>query len=147
MKPEKSNRPFGHDMLVAHRIMENAFRAVRHDMWVANQSREFYHVPYGTKCCTPFLSCYPHSIPTGLVVPIKPASSLRDYERITLGTGIDQYYQCEVKPHLPYSSMDRSKDKTGYEINFTNNFTHTNYSAVSKKSPETCWNWRGRVRC
>ncbi|NCA77686.1 MAG: hypothetical protein EOM90_15240 [Alphaproteobacteria bacterium] len=31
----------------------------------------------------------------------KPDSSLRDYERIPLGTNIDEYYQREVKPHLP----------------------------------------------
>jgi type I restriction enzyme M protein len=48
--------------------------------------------------------------------------SLRDYELIPLGTDIDQYYQREVKPHLPNSWMDRSKDKTGYEINFTKYF-------------------------
>jgi len=51
-----------------------------------------------------------------------PDSSLRDYECIPMGADIDQYYQREVKPHLPNSWMDRSKDKTGYEINFTKYF-------------------------
>ena len=35
---------------------------------------------------------------------------------------IDQYYEREVQPHLPDSWMDRSKDKVGYEINFTKYF-------------------------
>jgi len=47
---------------------------------------------------------------------------LRDYERIPMGTNIDQYYQREVKPHLPGIWTDRSKNKTGYEINFTKYF-------------------------
>lgn len=41
----------------------------------------------------------------------KPDSSLRDYERIPLGTNIDEYYQREVKPHLPSSWMIRGNDK------------------------------------
>jgi type I restriction enzyme M protein len=52
----------------------------------------------------------------------KPDGSLRDFERIPLGVDIDEYYQREVKPHLPHSWMDRSKDKIGYEINFTKYF-------------------------
>ena len=35
---------------------------------------------------------------------------------------IDQYFEREVQPHLPDSWMDRSKDKIGYEINFTKYF-------------------------
>ena len=53
---------------------------------------------------------------------IKPNSELRDYERIPLGEDIDEYYKREVLPHLPNSWMDRSKDKVGYEINFTKYF-------------------------
>jgi len=52
----------------------------------------------------------------------KPDTSLRDYERIPLDMDIESYYEKEVKPHLPDSWMDRSKDKTGYEINFTKYF-------------------------
>lgn len=52
----------------------------------------------------------------------KPDSKLRDYERIPLLENIDEYYQREVKPHLPDSYMDRSKDSVGYEINFTKYF-------------------------
>jgi type I restriction enzyme M protein len=52
----------------------------------------------------------------------KTDSSLRDYERVPLGADIDEYYEKEVKPHLPNSWMDRTKDKVGYEINFTKYF-------------------------
>ena len=53
---------------------------------------------------------------------IKTDSSLRDNERIPLGTDIEEYFEKEVKPHLPESWMDRSKDSVGYEINFTKYF-------------------------
>jgi len=52
----------------------------------------------------------------------KPDTSKRDYERIPLPENIDDYYQREVKPHLPDSWMDRDKDNVGYEINFTKYF-------------------------
>lgn len=52
----------------------------------------------------------------------KPDTSKRDYERISLSESIEDYYDREVKPHLPGSWMDRSKDKIGYEINFTKYF-------------------------
>lgn len=52
----------------------------------------------------------------------KPNSSLRDTERIPLGTDIEDYFNNEVKPHLPNSWMDRTKDSVGYEINFTKYF-------------------------
>ena len=52
----------------------------------------------------------------------KSDGSLRDFERIPLGVDIDEYYEREVKPHLPNSWMDRTKDKVGYEINFTKYF-------------------------
>ena len=53
---------------------------------------------------------------------IKTDGSLRDNERSPLGTDIDEYFEREVKPHLPESWMDRSKDSVGYEINFTKYF-------------------------
>ena len=53
---------------------------------------------------------------------VKPDTKLRDYERIPLGVSIDEYFEKEVKPHLPESWMDRSKDSVGYEINFTKYF-------------------------
>ena len=49
-------------------------------------------------------------------------TSKRDSERVPLSDSIDDYYDREVKPHLPDSWMDRSKDKVGYEINFTKYF-------------------------
>jgi type I restriction enzyme M protein len=53
---------------------------------------------------------------------IKPDGSLRDNERIPLNVDIDEYFKKEVKPHIPESWMDRSKDSVGYEINFTKYF-------------------------
>ncbi len=52
----------------------------------------------------------------------KPDTALRDYERVPLTEEIDDYYQREVKPHLPDSWLDRKKDKVGYEINFNRYF-------------------------
>ncbi len=52
----------------------------------------------------------------------KPDTKLRDYERVPLTENVDDYYQREVKPHLPDSWMDRKKDKVGYEINFNKYF-------------------------
>ena len=52
----------------------------------------------------------------------KPNTKKRDYERVPLEQDIDDYYEREVKPHLPNSWMDRKKDKVGYEINFTKYF-------------------------
>tara|TARA_Y100000590_G_scaffold463025_1_gene628694 strand:+ start:3927 stop:5657 length:1731 start_codon:yes stop_codon:yes gene_type:complete len=46
----------------------------------------------------------------------------RDHERIPLSENIDEYFDREVKPHLPDAWMDRSKDVIGYEINFTKYF-------------------------
>ena len=52
----------------------------------------------------------------------KPDSKKRDYERVPLTEDVDDYFEREVKPHLPDSWMNRSKDKVGYEINFTKYF-------------------------
>jgi len=52
----------------------------------------------------------------------KPDASKRDSERVPLSESIDEYYDREVRPHIPNSWMDRSKDKIGYEINFTKYF-------------------------
>lgn len=52
----------------------------------------------------------------------KPDANKRDYERVPLMDDIEEFYQQEVKPHLPNSWMDRTKDKVGYEINFTKDF-------------------------
>ena len=52
----------------------------------------------------------------------KPDSSKRDTERVPLSDSIDDYYEREVRSHLSDSWMDRTKDKVGYEINFTKYF-------------------------
>ena len=52
----------------------------------------------------------------------KPDASKRDTERVPLSESIEDYYDREVRPHLSDSWMDRSKDKVGYEINFTKYF-------------------------
>lgn len=49
-------------------------------------------------------------------------SSLRDEERIPLKTEIHAYFVREVLPYAPDAWMDRSKDKVGYEISFTECF-------------------------
>lgn len=53
---------------------------------------------------------------------LKLDSSKRDNERVPLSEDIDEYYNREVKPYLPDSWMDRSKDKIGYEIKFVKYF-------------------------
>ena len=52
----------------------------------------------------------------------KPDTKLRDHERVPLTEDIEDYYQREVKPHVPDSWIDRKKDKVGYEINFNRYF-------------------------
>ena len=52
----------------------------------------------------------------------KPDVSKRDYERIPLSEDVDKYLNNEVKPYLKNFWTDRSKDKIGYEINFTKYF-------------------------
>jgi len=65
----------------------------------------------------------------------KPDSNLRDYENIPflrevkengkiklVPQTIDEYFEREVKPHLPYAWIDHKKTKVGYEINFTKYF-------------------------
>ena len=52
----------------------------------------------------------------------KPDISKRDTERVPLSDSIEAHYEREVVPHVSDSWMDRSKDKVGYEINFTKYF-------------------------
>lgn len=62
----------------------------------------------------------------------KPDSSLRDYENIPflkkdahgslIPQTIEEYFEAQVKPHLPEAWIDHSKTKIGYEINFTKYF-------------------------
>ena len=52
----------------------------------------------------------------------KADSKLRDYESIPLSESVEEYFEREVRPHLPDAWMERKKDKVGYEINFTKYF-------------------------
>ena len=54
--------------------------------------------------------------------PKKPASSLREFEKVPLKENIETYFQREVLPHVPDAWMDRNRDKVGYEISFTKYF-------------------------
>ncbi len=49
-------------------------------------------------------------------------ADLRDFENVPLTEDVDEYFEREVKPHVPDAWMDRSKDKVGYEINFNRYF-------------------------
>ena len=62
----------------------------------------------------------------------KVDSAKRDYERVPLGQDINRYFETEVSPHVPKAWMDRSKDKIGYEINFTKYF----YKFTELRSPK-----------
>ena len=52
----------------------------------------------------------------------KPNSKLRDNERVPLSDNIEEYFNREVKPHLPTSWINTEKNSVGYEINFTKYF-------------------------
>jgi len=52
----------------------------------------------------------------------KPDPKLRDTEKIPLKKDVDEYFTEEVLKYYNNAWMDRKKDKTGYEINFTQNF-------------------------
>lgn len=52
----------------------------------------------------------------------QPDSNLRDSEKIPLNQDIEKYFKKEVIPYYSDAWMDRSKDKIGYEINFTKYF-------------------------
>lgn len=52
----------------------------------------------------------------------KVDGSKRDKENIHLSEDIEEYFEREVKPHLPDAWIDFSKTRIGYEINFTSYF-------------------------
>lgn len=52
----------------------------------------------------------------------EPDADLRDCENVPLTDNIEAYFKREVLPHVPDAWMDRSKDRVGYEINFTKEF-------------------------
>ena len=53
---------------------------------------------------------------------IEPDADLRDYEHVPLKESIADYFEREVKPHVPDAWIDESKTKVGYEIPFTRFF-------------------------
>ncbi|MCX6750269.1 MAG: N-6 DNA methylase [Candidatus Pacearchaeota archaeon] len=61
-----------------------------------------------------------------------PDSNLRDFEKVPLKESIEEYFKKEVKPYYSDAWMDRTKDKIGYEINFTKYF----YKYVAPRLPE-----------
>ena len=63
---------------------------------------------------------------------LKPDLTKRDHERVPLSDDINEYFDREVNPHLENSWMDRTKDKVGYEINFSKYF----YKFSIQRSPE-----------
>lgn len=52
----------------------------------------------------------------------EPDRALRDTEIVPFERDIDEYFDNEVKPHVPDAWIDRSKTKVGYEIPFTRLF-------------------------
>ena len=52
----------------------------------------------------------------------KPDSKKRDNGRVPLTDSVEEYFEREVKPHLPDAWLNRVKDKVGYEINFSKYF-------------------------
>jgi type I restriction enzyme M protein len=52
----------------------------------------------------------------------EPDPDLRDYENVPLLEKIEDYFEREVKPHVPDAWIDHDKTKKGYEIPFTRQF-------------------------
>ena len=53
---------------------------------------------------------------------IEPDTQLRDTELVPLKESIDDYFEREVKPHVPDAWIDESKTKVGYEIPLNREF-------------------------
>ena len=52
----------------------------------------------------------------------EPDPDLRDTENVPLKEDIHEYFEREIKPHVPDAWIDESKTKIGYEIPFTRHF-------------------------
>ncbi|MDK2801096.1 MAG: type restriction enzyme protein [Clostridiales bacterium] len=52
----------------------------------------------------------------------EPDPDLRDTENVPLKENIHEYFEREVKPHVPDAWIDETKTKIGYEIPFTRHF-------------------------
>ncbi len=52
----------------------------------------------------------------------EPDPGLRDYENVPLKEDVSEYFEREVRPHVPDAWIDKSKTVKGYEISFTRYF-------------------------
>ncbi len=52
----------------------------------------------------------------------EPDPELRDYENVPLKEDIHEYFEREVRPHVPDAWIDESKTKIGYEIPLNRHF-------------------------
>lgn len=52
----------------------------------------------------------------------EPDPELRDYENVPLKEDIHEYFDREVRPHVPDAWIDDSKTKVGYEIPLNRHF-------------------------
>ena len=52
----------------------------------------------------------------------EPDTSLRDNENVSLKEDIREYFEREVRPHVPDAWIDESKTVKGYEVNITKYF-------------------------
>jgi type I restriction enzyme M protein len=52
----------------------------------------------------------------------EPNPDLRDFENVPLKDDVEAFFRREVSPYVPDAWMDRTKDKTGYEINLNQHF-------------------------
>jgi type I restriction enzyme M protein len=59
----------------------------------------------------------------GQWVEYLPDKDLRDFENVPLKVKIEDYFDREVRPHLPYAWIS-DEPETGYEIPFTRHFYH-----------------------
>jgi len=62
----------------------------------------------------------------------EPDTDLRDTENLPLKENIYEYFEREVRPHIPDAWIDETKTKVGYEIPFTRQF----YKYKSLRSSE-----------
>ncbi|MDN3594649.1 type I restriction-modification system subunit M [Zunongwangia endophytica] len=52
----------------------------------------------------------------------KADSKKRDKENVPLNADVEQYFETEIKPHVPDAWIDYDKTRIGYDINFTKYF-------------------------
>ena len=86
-------------------------------------SKIFNNIDFGyTKICIDQPKYENNKILKDKLNNFKPDPKLRDTERVPLNENINSYFLREIKPNLPNSWVDRSKDQIGYEILFNKYF-------------------------